>query len=131
MQDIHGLARNGYILRDMDLRVHARTVDNQIITLDVQPEGTKGYYGNEEVILPHELATTDSVKVLLNRLLYTGIKLQGNQLILVNDQKELKASKAVLRDSEPCSQDVSPCKVNTCPGFLCGANASPCAGNRR
>lgn len=77
MKELNKINTFGYITQGLDLTLRARTINNEIICLEVSPEGTTGTYQGEPVELPEILKKAD-------RMIYVIQILKKSKLTLEN-----------------------------------------------
>lgn len=134
MRELNRVDRNGYITRGLDLTLRARTVNNEIICLDVTPEGTTGTCKGEPVELPEVFKSADRIVYLVQILKKSQLILKDGKVILVPFDKVRSVMQGSRRAApmlgacaaDACAANNEHCAGNACAADACGANAGAC-----
>ena len=110
MKELTKIERFGYITQGLNLTLHARTINNEIISFDVTPEGTSGTCKGESIDLPEIIKKTDKIIDLIQLLKKSQLKLKDGQITVIPFER-----------SQPSSHDsVANCFIDTCTAVGCG-----------
>lgn len=83
MKELNKVERFGYITQGLDLTVRARTIHNEIICMEVTPEGTSGTCKGEPVDLPVDIKKIDKIVDLVQLLRKSQIELKDGKITII------------------------------------------------
>lgn len=137
MKELNKVDRNGYITQGLDLTLRARTVNNEIICLDVSPEGTTGTCKGMPVELPEVFKSADRIVYLVQILRKSQLVLEDGKVTLVPFMKARPMMRGARRAApmlgacagDACAANAIDCAGNVCAAEACAANAVACEGN--
>lgn len=126
MKELNKIEKFGYITQGLDLTIRARTINNEIICLDVTPEGTTGKSKGEHIELPEEMAKTDRIVDIIHLLKRSKLEIINKKIIITPYNKTNdNAQRDCLIDN--CGIDV--CTNHTCIPYV-GASSTPDVENK-
>ena len=117
MNELNKIETFGYITQGLDLTLHARTINNEIICLEVTPEGTNGTCKGVPVELPETIKKINKIIDVIQLLKEPRLELKNDKVIMIPLNKSEKGNIDVLK----------PCALDICAGFGCINHG--CIGN--